>query len=122
MDTVVELMDVERLGDTLVLTAERDLREVEFEAIEEEQQEMLRRLAHDHSICNVVVDFRKTDSFGSTALKLLLRLWRVVRERGGRMALCNVAPYEQEILAVTRLGRLWPAYASRAEALEAVNG
>jgi stage II sporulation protein AA (anti-sigma F factor antagonist) len=122
MNTVLELIDVERLGDTLVLTPDRDLRELEFESIEEEQLEVIERLKREPSIRNVVVDFRNTDSFGSAALKLLLRLWRAVRERGGRMALCNVATHEQEILAVTRLARLWPAYASRAEAVEAVNG
>jgi stage II sporulation protein AA (anti-sigma F factor antagonist) len=121
MNAVLELIEVERLGDTLVLTSERDLRELEFEAIEQEQQEVLRRLADDPSIRNVVVDFRMTDCFGSTALKLLIRLQRVVRERGGRIALCNVSAHEREILAATRLDRLWPPHASREEAVEAVN-
>ncbi len=121
MNAMLNMIEAERLGRTLVLTPEQNLWELELEAIEEEQQEFLRRLADDPSIRNVVVDFRRTDWFGSATLKLLIRLQRVVGERGGRMALCNVSAHEQEIVAVTRLDRLWPAHASREEAVEAVN-
>jgi anti-anti-sigma factor len=121
VNAVLELIDVERLEDALVLTPDRDLREAEFDGIKDEQQEILRRLADDPSIRNLVVDLRKTDCFGSTALGLLMRLWRAVRERGGRLVLCNVSPHEREILAATRLDGLWPTYATRAEAVKALN-
>jgi anti-anti-sigma factor len=76
----------------------------------------------DPSIRNVVVDFGKTGYFGSTALGLFVQLWQRVRGRDGRIAFCNVSADEQDVLAVTRLGRVWPVYPSREEALAAVNG
>jgi stage II sporulation protein AA (anti-sigma F factor antagonist) len=116
-----ELIDVERLGETLVLTPLRDLRELDYEAIEREQRELLLLLRAAPSICNVVMDFAHTDYFGSSALSLLVRLWRVVQGRGGRMALCHVSAHESEILQVTRLASILPAHASRDEAIAAVS-
>ena len=122
MDTQLGLIEVERQGEALVLTPDGEIRERDYWLVEEEQRELLLRLAEDSSIRHVVVDFGKTDCFGSTVLNLLVRLWRVVRERGGRVALCNVSAHEKEIFNVTRLDEYWLAYASREQAVEAVEG
>jgi anti-anti-sigma factor len=116
----MRLIEVEQQGDILVLTPQQDLRELDYLDIEEVQREVLLQLADDPALRNVVVDLGKTDYFGSTALGLLIRLGRQVRARNGRLALCNVSAHEQDILAVTGLGRAWPAYLSREEALAAV--
>jgi hypothetical protein len=36
------------------------------------------------------------------------------------MAFCNLSDHERDILQITHLDRLWPVYATRSEALEAV--
>ena len=120
MVTAIGLIEVERLGETLVLTPERNLAELEYEAIEGEERELLGLLAAEPSIRHVVADFRKTDYFGPTALNLLTLLSQAVRGRGGRLILCNLSAHEEEILQVTRLAGLWPRHASREEAIEAV--
>jgi stage II sporulation protein AA (anti-sigma F factor antagonist) len=119
MDTLRGLFEVERLGDILVLTPQRNLRELEFREIERKGKEV-SELASDPSVRGVVVDFGRTDFFGSSALGLLLRLWRQVSGRGGPLALCNVSDHETEVLGVTGLAGLWPVYATREEACAAV--
>ena len=116
MATVLKLFKVERAGKALVLTPQRELRELEHQEIAAE----LRPLLDDPEVRRVVVDFGHTDYFGSTALGLLTWLLRRVQERDGRMAFCNASVHEREILAVTGLAALWPIYSSREEALRAV--
>jgi Ca-activated chloride channel family protein len=119
-DTAAEIIEAERLGDTLVLTPKRNLRELDFQEVEKRLRGVVQRLKNDPSIRHLVVDFARTDQFGSTALGLLVRLRRQVRERGGRMVFCNLSDHAREILAVTRLEDFWPAFATRREAIDAV--
>ncbi len=119
MTTATRLIEVERQGDTLVLTPQEDLRELDYREIEAEGEELLR-LAEDAAVKNVIVDFSRTDYFGSTALGLLARLWKRVRARGGRLALCHVSAHESEIMEVAGLTCFWPIHPSRQEALAAV--
>jgi anti-anti-sigma factor len=112
-----EIMEVEHLGDTFVLTPRRDLRELEFREIESE----LFRVADDPLVMRVVVDFDHTDYFGSTALGMLTLLCQRVEARGGRVAFCNLSAHEREIVSITGLTELWPIFPSREEAIRAVS-
>ncbi len=59
-----------------------------------------------------------TDYYGSTALGFFLKLWKRIRSVDGKMAFCNVSPYEQEVLRLTRLDTLWPICGTREDALQ----
>jgi anti-anti-sigma factor len=109
-----------RLGSTAILTPPSDLRELEFEQIETAAEGVLREVA-EGGVRNVVIDFRETDFYGSTALAFFVKLWKRVRSMGGRMAFCNVSPHEREILEITRLNTMWPLCDSLEEALRVVN-
>jgi anti-anti-sigma factor len=98
-----------------------DLRELEYERIEAGAKEILE-LLNGTGIKNVVLDFGKTDNYGSTALGVFMKLWKRVSVRNGRMAFCNVSDHEKELLQITKLDHLWPICSSRSEALEAVQG
>jgi anti-anti-sigma factor len=113
------LFDVERDGDVLVIVPTTDLRESAYEALDAGAKGIFDLLAGG-DIHGIVVDFYRTDYYGSTALGFFLRLWKRLSRRGGRMAFCNVSEHEREILAVTRLDTLWPTCINRAEALKAV--
>ena len=115
------VFDIEFEGETAIVTPREDLRELDYQQIEESGSEVLSLVARG-AVRNVVVDFHKTDYFGSTALGFFVRLWRVARNRNGRMALCHVSEHEEDILRVTELGALWPIRSSRAEALTLVRG
>src|ERR1051325_7521614 len=99
--------EIERDGDTLIVTPLNNLRELEFPQIETGAKEILGLLA-SASVKNVIVDFYKTEYYGSTALGFFVKLWKRVRERKGRMVFCNVSDHEREILNVMRLDKLWP--------------
>ena len=119
MISTTGLFAVDRVGDTVIVAPSSDLNEVAFQSIESGASQVLSVL-NDPSAKNVVVDFHWTDYFGSTALAFLVRLWKRVIERKGRMALCNLSEHEQEILRVTKLDGLWPLVGSRAEAIRMV--
>jgi anti-sigma B factor antagonist len=113
------VFEIEQNGDTLVVTPVTDLTELAYERIEVGAQELLGLLDQVH-IKNVVMDFHRTDYFGSTALGFFVRLWKRARSRNGRMAFCNLSEHETEILKITGLDRLWTICSSRQEAMEAV--
>lgn len=113
------LFDVERQGDVIVVTPTADLREFEYQDIEAAADGILDQLGAP-GVKGVVLDFHRTDYYGSTALGFFIRMWKRVSSHGGRMAFCNVSQHEREVLAVTRLDGLWPICATRDEALAAV--
>jgi len=119
MATATAIFDIERKGRTLIVTPLTDLREMNYLEIEAGAQNVLH-LLQNRTITNVILDFHKTDYYGSTALGFFIRLWKRVCQCGGRMAFCGVSAHEREILKITNLDDLWPLCTSRAEALQAV--
>jgi stage II sporulation protein AA (anti-sigma F factor antagonist) len=114
-----ELLVVERVGDTLVVTPRADLGEIEYQHIHSEAKHLFGYL-NDPAVRNIVLDFQQTAYYGSSALAFFVRLWKKVSTRGGRMAFCNVSPQEKEILRLTKLDSLWPICGSREEAMHTV--
>jgi len=112
------IFELEQEDDTIIIVPAVDLRELDYQRIEEGGRRILD-LLNGTGIRNVILDFQKTDYYGSTALGFFLKLWKRVREQNGRMAFCNVSDHEKEILRITKLDHLWPICASRSEALEA---
>src|SRR5262249_42591467 len=118
---VKSAFEVEREGDTLIVTPWGDLRELDHREVEAGARDVFR-LLRQGAAWNVVLDFRHTDYFGSTALAFFIELYRQVQIRGGDLAFCNVSAHEREILAVTNLVGLWYLCATREDALRAVRG
>jgi anti-anti-sigma factor len=121
MATATGAFEVEREGHTLIVMALMELRELDYLEVEAGARNVLH-LLRNRTIKNVVLDFHKTDYYGSTALGFFVKLWKRVRECDGRMAFCGVSDHEREILKVTNLDGLWPICSSREEALQAVRG
>jgi anti-anti-sigma factor len=113
------IFDIEVEGDTIIVVPAADLRALDYKRVELGAKAILE-LLDDAAIKNVVVDFGKTDYYGSTALGFFVKLLKRVRSRNGLMAFCNVSDHEKEILRITGLHQSWPICASRIEALEAV--
>jgi anti-sigma B factor antagonist len=121
MNLATELYEIEREDETLLLTPVTDLGEMVFQVIEAETGPTLDLLSAT-SARNVVLDFGRTDYFGTTALGFFIKLWKKVRSLGGHMAFCNVSEHEMEILRLTKLDHLWSICPTREEALGAVKG
>jgi len=119
LPTAGGIFEIEQEDDTIIVVPTVDLQEMEYQRIEEGARKILV-LLNGIGIKNVVLDFHKTDYYGSTALGFFLKLWKRVRNHNGRMAFCNVSDHEKEILRITKLDHLWLICSSRVEALEAV--
>jgi anti-anti-sigma factor len=87
--------------------------------LETELSSLLHRFA-DSDLKNVLVDFQRVPYFGSTMISILIRLNKMTRTRGGRMALCNLSATETEVLRVMKLHGQWPQYTSRQDSLDAL--
>ena len=109
---MADAFEIERDGETLIVTPVTDLREVDFPQIEAGAKEILALLS-SASVKNVIMDFWRTDYYGSTALGFFVKLWKRVLQRGGRMVFCNISKHEREILGVMRLDELWAICGSR---------
>jgi anti-anti-sigma factor len=66
---------VEQEDDTIIVIPVMDLREMDYQRIEAEAREILE-LLNDTAIKNIIVDFGKTDYYGSTALGVFLKSWK----------------------------------------------
>jgi anti-anti-sigma factor len=119
MDRTIGVFEIEREGETLIVTPRTNLGELAFQKIESGADEVLD-LLNASSAKNVVLDFRRVDYFGTTALGFFLNLWKRVRGWNGRMALCNASEHAKEILKLTKLDGLWALYGSKGAALRAV--
>lgn len=119
MPTVARMFEMEQKGATLVATPAADLDGLGFHAMEVGARPILCRLG-DGSTQNVVVDFRKTKSFDSTALGFFIKLWKRVCDRQGHLAFCNLSDAEREVLCTAGLKGFWPICTTLEQALNAV--
>lgn len=69
----------------------------------------------------LLVDLSNTRLIGSRFIGLLVRAWKRVQDRQGRMGICCVPPFCREALITTRLyDTLWTPYETREEAIAAM--
>ena len=69
----------------------------------------------------LLLDMAQTTFFGSAFLETLFRVWKNLQSRpNAKMGLCNVYTYCREVLEITHLDKIWPIYATREEALAAM--
>lgn len=112
---------VETAEDVLVVAPLGDVADADNEAVQANVTELLAMLAAP-GLRHVVFDFRSVPYFGSAMLETMLTLWRDVRSRGGRLAVCNLSEAERELIATVKFDTLWPIGATREDALAAVRG
>ena len=68
----------------------------------------------------VVLDLSGTKYIGSLFVELLVRTWKRLSERGGKMVLCGLQPFCAEVLRISRLDTLWESFPTQAEAVAAL--
>ncbi len=95
--------------------------ETTSETLRDEMLALYGRSAALHA----VLDMRTVTYLSSAGFRPLLSLNRQVRDRGGRLVLCNLRPEVEEIFTVTRLvdptGKERTAFIMRPTLTEAVN-
>lgn len=114
-----EYFSVERANDVLVVVLGRRLDSFAGPELLTERTALNDKI-RDPDVAAVLVDFDHVEYFDSMLLDTLCRAWRHLRERKATMALCNLRDVSEEIIRKCRLDSLWPVYASRESALEAL--
>jgi len=110
---------IERHGELILITA-TPLLETLDEGLEEQAAELIMGPLRDQDGVLVIFDLSPVDYFGSMFLALLIRCWKLALARGGTMALAGVSDRAKELLRLTSLDIVWPIYATRNEAMEAL--
>lgn len=113
------IFTMEWCGSTLIVAPQGDVTTVEDEEVRAELKDLLRIIA-EQKVTAVVVDLSHAPYFGSTLLGALIKLWRRLSHVKGRMVLCGISDFVEDLLRVTRLESIWPVYPSRDEALAAI--
>ncbi len=110
---------IERRGDLTVIVANPILESIAM-GLEEQAADLLFEPLRRDPEPLLVFDLSQVDYFGSVFLGVLLRCWKLVQAKGGTMALAGVSARGKELLHITSLDFVWPIYANRREAIEAL--
>lgn len=68
----------------------------------------------------VIIDLAALDYLGSAQLTLLVRVWKVIQNRGGKMAVVVKGEVVREVLKTAGLSSLWELVDSPAEAFQSL--
>jgi anti-anti-sigma factor len=117
MQEAPTMVAVRQDGEVLVITLLRDVGLGDEERLSADL-EVLRSRLHDQGVRCLIVDFSASAYIASSLLSALVMLWKQVRCRNGRAAVCNLSANVRDVLHRTRLDTMWPVCASQQEALE----
>ncbi len=106
-------------GSTLIIAPTGPISNLAGNEIQPEINELLTLLQEDRCR-NIVIDMEKATFFGSVLLGAINSLWKQARNRQGRLVLCGLSDVGREVIHVAKFDMIWPIYASRQEALEAL--
>lgn len=98
------LFETETSDNTIVLTPVRDMGEFEMAVYDMPVFEYLKELVAEK---NVIIDFSKTDYFGSSTIGMFIRLVQHIRDFGRHIVFCNLSTHEEELLKITHILSLW---------------
>ncbi len=115
-----QIFDARVEGDTLVVLSLGSAGSLAGDEMAYELTGLLEQF-EKADLRSAVVDLRNSPYFGTAMLQVMTALWKRVRARGGKMAVCGVSDTGLEILQVTRFDTLWPICSSQEEAIKAVS-
>jgi anti-anti-sigma factor len=117
--SLAKLFEVERIDGTLILNLRRGVENIEC-GDESPCVSELADFLRTQSIGYIVVDCHDVDFLRSTALGFFVTLWQRIKGRGGWMAFCNTSEKGRQVLAATKLARIWRIYGTREDVLAAI--
>ncbi len=107
----------EKRPDILIITPQGDVAGFRDSDFEREFQDICKRLEQSDAP-QVVVDFDKSEYFGSVIIGAIIKFGGIAQERGGRMVICNASETMVKVLEVSHLESKWPLVSSLREALK----
>jgi len=116
-----KVFKVERVGETLVVLPQGPALHFQHHEVHVESNALYRAL-DTPGMKNVVVDLCDVDYVDSVIISSILRCLTKTKQRRGKSVFCNASENMKELLKSIKLGKLWPNFASREEALAFING
>ncbi len=116
-----KVFKVERAGDTLVVLPQGPALHFQHHEVHVESN-ALYRVLDAPDMKNVIVDLCDVDYVDSVIISSILRCLTKTKQRRGKSVFCNASENMKELLKSIKLGKLWPNFSSREEALAFING
>ena len=114
-----KVFKVEREGETLIIMPQGAALKFQYQKVHLESNYLIRIL-DEPEIRNAVVDLGSVNYVDSIIISAILRVLTKTRQAGGKAVFCNASDDMQDVLKCIKIGKLWPLYASREEALQSM--
>jgi anti-anti-sigma factor len=110
---------IEQSGDVAIITPSSVVENLHLDLADQAAELVVGPISASNPTA-VIIDLSRVKFFGSVFLSVLLKVWRIITQRGGNMVICGASKRARELLKLTQLDTLWALYDSRDEALEAL--
>ena len=114
-----KVFKIARLPRTLVIVPQGATMNFQYLDVHLESNE-LYRIIDEPQLENVLIDLGAVDYIDSIIISSLLRVLTKSRQQGGTGVFCCASDEVKEVLSCIQIGRLWPLYETRDEALAKV--
>jgi anti-anti-sigma factor len=117
----LKLFEVEQVGETVIVSPRGQANGFRYHDLHAEANSV-RGFLLQPGRRNVIMDMSQMEYCGSEFIGSLVSMLRESRNRGGKSVFCRANPQMHKVLDNMSLFKLWPYFATREEALAAVNG
>ena len=114
-----KVFKIERLQDILVVLPQGPTLEFSYNDVHVESNALVR-IVDEPGLSNLIVDLCDVNYLDSVIISSMLRLLTRIKQNGGKSVFCQASSEMQEILQCIRLGKLWPHFDTREEALQSL--
>lgn len=112
-----KVFKVERDGDIVVVLPQGPALHFQHNEVHLESNS-LQRVLDDVQLHHVVVDLKDVDYVDSVIISSILRCLTKVKQRRGKSVFCCASENMKELLKCIRIGKLWPDFPTRDEAVQ----
>jgi anti-anti-sigma factor len=115
----MEQVSVERAVTVVQLARSYDATDPESNG---RAETLLRDLGQSAQPPLVLIDMARTTTINSSFIGLLFAVGKMLRSRGGELAICASDAFCSDVFRIVRLGEMFKSYATREEGVAALAG
>ncbi len=119
MDTTSLPFQYETTDRCSIICLTPHLAEVNWGDLEQVGTEIIQRVQQKPEP-NVLVDLSQLSYMGSSQVALVVRLWKAIKSRNGKMAVQVTHPLVRDVLRIAGLNSLWDITETRVDALRSL--
>ena len=121
MNRELEAFKIDVEGDAIVVAPQGDSHGFRYDALHYEYNQLHKALLAP-DVKHLVVDLMSVEFLGSLMLGVIIKLSKKVKDRGGKVVVCNASDQMKTILEMQNLTGVWPQFAARGDALKSLAG